>query len=378
MTGSRRAAGEPLISVVLAVRGVEEYLPGCLDSILGQPDLAAGLEVIAVDDASPDACGAILDARAAADPRLRVVHLPAQAGPGPARMRGLAEAAGAHVWFADPDDLLAEGSLAAVARRLERDQPDVLLVDYRILLPGGGTEPSPGAGLLAGAAGVSTLADRPALIDRTMTLWSKVFRRAFVAGLGVGMAPGIHEDVPLSATALLRAGRIALLDRVCYLYRRRAGSFLASASMGHFDIFASYARVFAALEAGAAPPAVRAAVFGRMLEHYSSIMASGLVPRSSRRRFFGRMAADFRRYRPAGYRRPPGLRGLKTALICRDAYRAYAMLGPLNNARVVARRALRGAADQRRPGREPVTQPAARLRLSGCARHRTANHEQVT
>jgi hypothetical protein len=80
-----------------------------------------------------------------------------------------------------------------------------------------------------------------------------------------------------------------------------------------------------------------------MLEHYSSILANGLVPRAARRQFFGRMAADFRRYRPPGYRRPPGFRGLKTALICRDAYRAYALLAPVNNARMIARRALSGA-----------------------------------
>jgi CDP-glycerol glycerophosphotransferase len=259
-------------------------------------------------------------------------------------MRGLAEATGENVWFADPDDVLTGGSLAAVAERLERDRPDVLLVDYRILRHGGSSEPSPGAGLLAGAPGVITLADRPALLGRTMTLWSKVFRRPFITGLGVAMPPGIHEDVPLSTTALLKAGRIALLDRVCYLYRRRSGSFLATASMGHFGIFTAYARVFAALDdEAAAAPAVRAAVFGRMLEHYSSILASGLVPRSARRQFFGRMAADFRKYQPPGYRRPPGLRGLKTALICRNAYRAYAMLAPVNNARVTARRALAGA-----------------------------------
>jgi CDP-glycerol glycerophosphotransferase len=347
VTGSHRAAGGPLISVVLAVRGVAEYLPGCLDSILGQPDLPAGIEVIAVDDASPDGCGAILDARAAADPRLRVIHLAGQAGPGPARVRGLAESAGAFVWFADPDDLLAEGSLATIADRLERDRPDVLLVDYRILRAAGGSEPSPGSLLLAAAPGVLTLADRPALLTRTMTLWSKVFRRAFLTGLSVSMPQGIHEDVAVSATALLMAQRIALLDQVCYLYRRRPGSFLATASMGHFDIFASYARVFAAvagtLADGGAGTAIRAALFGRMLEHYSSILASGLVPRAARRQFFGRMAADFREYQPPGYRRPPGFRGLKTALICRNAYRAYAMLGPVNNARVMARRALAGA-----------------------------------
>ena len=382
MAGFPRADKEPLISVILAVREVAEYLPGCLDSILGQPDVPAGIEVIAVDDASPDRCGAILDARAAADPRLRVIHLAEQAGPGPARMRGLAEAAGTHVWFADPDDLLAGGSLAAVADRLERDRPDVLLVDYRIMRATGGSEPSPGAWLLAGAPGAVTLADRPALLTRTMTLWSKVFRRSFLAGLGVPMPPGIHEDVPVSATALLVAQRIALLDRVCYLYRRRRGSFLATASMAHFDIFASYARVFAAVAgppAGdAAGTAVRAALFARMLEHYSSILASGLVPRSARRQFFARMAADVRRYRPPGIRRPPGLRGLKTALICRDSYWAYAMLAPVNRARVMAGRAGRrwlagGAGAGGGPGI-----PWAGLSTRQHAGHLAENHEQVT
>jgi hypothetical protein len=46
------------------------------------------------------------------------------------------------------------------------------------------------------------------------------------------------------------------------------------------------------------------------------------------------------RHRPDGYRDPPGLRGLKTALISRDAYWAYAMLAPANNARVAAGRLL--------------------------------------
>src|SRR5579859_8054051 len=235
----RRTARQPLISIVLAVGTVEKFLPACLDSILGQPDPPGGAEIIAVDDASPDACGRILDGRAAADPRLRVIHLTRSTGPGPARMRGLAAATGGYVWFADPDDLLTEGSLAAVAGRLGSGSPDVLLLDYRTLLPSGRTEPSAGAGLLAGAGHPVTLADRPALINRTMTLWSKVFRRPFLTGLGVTLRPGIHEDVPMSAGALLAARRIVALDRVCYLYRRRAGSFLATASMDHFRIFES-------------------------------------------------------------------------------------------------------------------------------------------
>src|SRR5215831_14859919 len=117
------APAAPLISVVLPVGNVAEFLPACLDSVLaepGQPGPPGGdLEVIAVDDASRDGCGAILDRRAGQDPRLRVIHLAGNAGPGPARMRGLAEAAGTYVWFVDPDDLLAGGALAAVAARLD-------------------------------------------------------------------------------------------------------------------------------------------------------------------------------------------------------------------------------------------------------------------
>ena len=146
MTGHAGPAGTPLISVVLAVHGVQEYLPDCLDSVLGQQ--VTRLEAIAVDDASPDRCGEILDARAASDPRLRVVHLAESTGPGPARNRGLAEARGEYVWFVDPDDLLPAGTLAAVADMLVRHRPDVLLIDYLILHRSGRTGPSPGAALL--------------------------------------------------------------------------------------------------------------------------------------------------------------------------------------------------------------------------------------
>jgi CDP-glycerol glycerophosphotransferase len=359
MTGP---AATPLISIVLPVGDVAQFLPECLDSVLGPgPAGQAGLEVIAVDDASSDGCGHILDTRAGRDPRLRVIHLTESVGPGPARMRGLAEAAGTYIWFVDPDDLLADGALAAVTGRLASCWPDVLLIDYLIRRSSGRTEPSPGAALLAAppaAAATLTLAERPTLINRTMTAWSKVFRREFLTGLRVCFPPGIHEDVRVSCAALLSAERIALLNRVCYVYRRRRHSFLATTSMAHFSIFPAYESVFALMDAesgnpggpgGPAAPAgpllprvsapVRAAVFGRAIEHYSTILANGLVPRGGRREFFHRMAADYRRYRPAGYQRPPGLRGMKFALIERGAYGAYLILGPLNNARAAMARA---------------------------------------
>ncbi len=55
--------------------------------------------------------------------------------------------------------------------------------------------------------------------------------------------------------------------------------------------------------------------------------------------FFGRMHEDFRRWRPAGYRCPPGARGVKFRLVERNAYRTYAALEPVNQLRVLAGRA---------------------------------------
>jgi CDP-glycerol glycerophosphotransferase len=356
-------AGQPRISVVLPVSGVEEYLEACLDSVLGQP--FPGIEVIAVDDASADRCGEILDARARQNPNLRVIHLAESGGPGPARNLGLAQATGEYVWFVDPDDLLTAGSMEAVGAALAANHPDVLLIDYQSLLASGRTEPSPGGGL-RGYDGTGTLAQWPALINRTMTSWSKVIRREFLRDLSVPFPPGIHEDVPVSCAVLLSAHRIAVLDRVCYLYRRRMRSFLATKSMGHFAIFSSYAQVFAAMDGKCWPaerppitPAVREAVFSRAIEHYSTVLSSGLVPGRARRDFFHRMTGDFRRYRPAGYSAPPGARGMKFHLVERGAWWRYALLEPLNRARVAARRALR----IRRAGPQPSVPAAASREL---------------
>ena len=327
----------PLISVVIPVHGVGDYLDRCLDSVLG--DTRTPVEVIAVDDASPDRSGAILAARR--DPRLRVLTTTTAAGPGPARDLGAKEATGEYVWFVDGDDELADGALAAVAGALARLRPDLLVIDFENLYPDGSVSPSGGAACLRGPE-AGTLADHPALVHLTMTAWSKVFRRDFLAGLGVSFGsagPAPHEDVPVTTLALLTAGRIGVLDRVCYRYRRsRRGSYLAAVSDANFNIFGSYQKVFnyfserPELRAPVTPPAVYAAVFERAIWHYTTLIP--LVPRRRRREFFHRMSADFRRWRPDGFRYPPGPRGVKFRLAARDAYWAYALLDPVNRLRV--------------------------------------------
>jgi CDP-glycerol glycerophosphotransferase len=385
----------PGISVVVPVYEVAEYLPACLDSLLGAGREGAGregagregagregagregagrdgtggddleIEVIAVDDASPDNCGQILDERAARDPRLRVVHLDRNGGQGNARNLGLSLARGDFVWFVDADDCAADGALAAIAAALAAAKPDVLLINWVSRYPGGRTEPNPYASLLAAVPPDGcTLEDQPQLINLTMTSWSKVFRREFLAGLGVSFAAGIHEDILVSCAALVSAEMIGAVGQVCYRYRKqRPGSAMATTSHGQWAVFDAYERVFELLasRAEAGHPAsdrLQAAIFERAIEHYSTVLETtgpgigrfglpGLVPRGERRPFFQRMHEDFERYRPAGYRHPEGPRGVKLRLVELGAYRRYSALEPVNQARVAARNAVRKAAGPR-------------------------------
>src|SRR4051794_11060261 len=133
------------LSVVVPVYRVEAYLKQCLDSILTGDDR---VEVIAVDDASPDRCGELLDAYAEDHPGLRVLHLPHNVGLGLARNAGLDEATGDYVWFVDSDDWLPPGSVGAVLDALDAARPDVLLIDHLRVHEDGRSKPDASSPLL--------------------------------------------------------------------------------------------------------------------------------------------------------------------------------------------------------------------------------------
>ena len=91
----------PTISVIVPVYKAEAYLADCIDSILNQT--FSDLEVILVDDGSPDGCGAICDAYAAREPRVSVLHQENQ-GQAAARNHALPLAKGEWICFVDSDD----------------------------------------------------------------------------------------------------------------------------------------------------------------------------------------------------------------------------------------------------------------------------------
>ncbi|HCI64916.1 MAG TPA: glycosyl transferase, partial [Clostridiales bacterium] len=94
----------PLISVIVPVYRVEAFLPRCLDSIRGQT--YKNLEIILVDDGSPDNCGKICDEYAEMDSRIRVIHKK-NGGLSSARNAGLDVAVGDYIGFVDSDDWIA-------------------------------------------------------------------------------------------------------------------------------------------------------------------------------------------------------------------------------------------------------------------------------
>ncbi|MFJ3636837.1 CDP-glycerol glycerophosphotransferase family protein [Streptomyces sp. NPDC090112] len=299
----------PRFSVIVPAYKVQAYLQESLDSVLTQsyPDL----ELIAVDDASPDACGAIIDEYAARDPRVTAVHLAQNLGLGPARNAGLARATGDYLIFLDGDDTLAPGALQAVTDRLKATgSPDVLVYDYARAHWSGELVRNRLAHRLSEEGPASfRLADRPALLSLLMVVWNKAYRREYVEREGLSFPPGLYEDTPWTYPALLAAESVAVLDRVCVHYRRRrTGSILTTTTSRHLEIFDQYDRVFAHLAARPELERWRPALHRRMAEHFCAVHADpGRLPRASRAEFFARASALLRRHRAPGTRSSPPL-----------------------------------------------------------------------
>jgi CDP-glycerol glycerophosphotransferase len=337
----------PLISLIIPVYNVADYLTECLDSITRQA--FENVEIIAVDGASEDASRKILDDRCQTEPRLTVVHA-GKIGPGRARNEGIKQAKGEYIWFVDGDDVVPDGSLAAIADRIDAVRPDMLFIDHEDIYPDGRFEPGSGHDLLGKeTAECFTLAERPWVLDLSMASWKRIIRREFFNSTHINFpAEYPHEDIPVSCLLLMEARRLSILNRVCYRYRKhRAGSASDTGpSDRHFNIFHSYGLVLdqAGKRVGDSDlgEGVQRALFNRAIWHYTNIFdTGGWVTREDRRKFFEQMYWHFVHYVPAGYRYVGGPRGVKYRLIAANAYRSYTLMGRLNGLRLKAKRGSR-------------------------------------
>ena len=215
----------PLISVIVPVYKVEPYLRRCLDSLVGQT--YTNLEILLVDDGSPDRCGAICDEYAARDSRITVIHQK-NGGVSAARNTGLDAAKGEWLGFVDSDDWIEPEMYAALLEAAVRTGADIAVcgkwLEYarRSKQVCWETEQ-----LLTREEAMGQLLD-----DRQMqnSLWDKLVRRELFAGIRFPVGKR-YEDLAVMYRVIEQASRVCCLPRPMYHYLQRQGSIMADASL---------------------------------------------------------------------------------------------------------------------------------------------------
>jgi len=113
----------PLISVIVPVYKIESYIEICIDSLLNQT--YRNLEILLIDDGSPDSCGEICEQYAKIDPRIRVIHK-LNGGLSDARNYGIKEAKGELLSFIDGDDYIDKHFYEILVSEMKRANCDVV------------------------------------------------------------------------------------------------------------------------------------------------------------------------------------------------------------------------------------------------------------
>lgn len=206
----------PKVSVIVPVCGVEKYLRECVDSILAQS--LQDIEIILVDDGSPDNCPAIVDEYAVRDPRIVAVHQE-NAGPGPARNKGISLATGDFIAFMDPDDLYPSNETlehlysAAISSGCD-------IAGGKLWLYKDGEDPKSGWELPIHTNfphyGIVEYRDFQSPYAYTCYL----YRRRFIVENRISF-PDLRrfQDPPFFVKAMITAGKFVALDEYTYFYR---------------------------------------------------------------------------------------------------------------------------------------------------------------
>jgi len=167
---------EPLLSVVVPVYDVAAWLPACLDSLLDATH--HNLEIVVVDDGSPDDSGIIADSYAVQDERVTVVHT-TNHGLGAARNEGLRHVSGDFIAFCDSDDVVPKTAYATMLAGLTRSGSDFVTGSIVRWESDGLHEPPWMSRLHAADGGFRLTADDHPEILGDVFAWNKLFRRDF-------------------------------------------------------------------------------------------------------------------------------------------------------------------------------------------------------
>lgn len=228
----------PWLSILLPVYRVEPYLLACAESILCQAD--EGVELVFVDDASPDGSAALIERLQARDARVRLLRQERNQGVSAARNRLLDAARGDYLWFVDPDDLMEAGAIARLRNLIEQQSPDLVMCDFRAFDDGSSKPAKPRYQHIPSFVGAAQGEDLNALLSGLfragqMHPWSKIVRRAsWPAGLRFPV-DRVFEDLAVYPRLALQLHRFVHVPEVWIAYRQRAGSALANLSAARLD-----------------------------------------------------------------------------------------------------------------------------------------------
>lgn len=213
-----------LISVIMPVYKVETYLPQSIESVLNQDH--QNLELILIDDGSPDGSGAICDAYAAKDSRVRVIHQK-NGGAASAKNAGLRIASGTYLSFVDSDDYLEPNVFGYMLKTLREQDADAVQFSFQDVYTNR-VEPQ--------ILQPCTMNEREYLKrfpkDWTCALlWNKLYKRSLFQGVFFEEGHKIDDEY-FTYQGFLNPCKVVFDDKIIYNYRKRASSVMSSPAAG--------------------------------------------------------------------------------------------------------------------------------------------------
>ena len=211
-----------LISIVVPVYKVEDFLERCVKSIQNQT--YQKLEIILVDDGSPDRSGTICDELAEKDKRIKVIHK-SNGGLSDARNVGVKEATGKYLLFVDSDDYISPNLVEKTVAVAEKNSCDIVLFDYYYVENGKcevRTNNVPDNQII-------NLEKEQKLLLIPPAVWIKLYNRQFYNKVNCSFPKGLYyEDLGTTPKMLTEAKRIVYLKEPLYYYIIRGNSIMNS------------------------------------------------------------------------------------------------------------------------------------------------------
>lgn len=214
------------ISVIIPIYNVEKFLDECVQSVLSQS--YKNLEIILVDDGSPDRCPQMCDEYAAKDYRVKVVHK-TNGGLSDARNAGLEAATGDFVVFLDSDDYWEDNNAVAKAIDLinQDDETDVVMFPHKHLIRGKVFLPEGryNADVINNSTLYSALKYLLELNLYNTSACAKFIRRDMLIDNNIKFKKGLlSEDFDWSFQLFAHVKKLKAMQLPFYVYRKREGS----------------------------------------------------------------------------------------------------------------------------------------------------------